>query len=102
MKRFLGLRGLGADPAALTAMPALEVALAARECWLAGKALGAGCRACPRCRRRARPPGWAVPERGQDCGRLAKPGLVLQCQGRVSLTCPVLQPAADSKSLSSL
>lgn len=24
---------------------------------------------------------------------------VLQCQGRVSLTCPMLQPAADSKSL---
>ena len=103
VKRFLGLRGLGEDPAPLTAVPALEVAPAARGCQLAGKALGAGCRACPRCsRRRARPPGWAAPEWGQACGRLARPGLVLQCQGRVSLTCPVLQPAADSKSLSSL
>lgn len=31
---------------------------------------------------------------------LARPRLVLQCQARVSLTCPMLQPAADSKSLS--
>lgn len=61
--------------------------------------LGAGCRACQQCHHRSRPPGWAAPEPGQASGRLARPRLVLQCQGRVSLTCPVLQPAADSQSL---